>query len=87
MRNHFMYWLEHVDCRCGHVSIWLFVYIIQFGLGVCLAIIYILWWLVVYWVYRSFSVLITHALDIPVVVYPFVYVCGFGLCHGKFLVF
>ena len=33
MRNPFMCWFEHVDSRCGHMSIVLFGYNVQFRFG------------------------------------------------------
>ena len=55
IRSPFMCWSEHVNNKCGHVSISLFGLSVQFGFG--LALICYVKWLSMYYAYWSLSYL------------------------------
>ena len=52
---------EHVESKCGHVSIVLLGHSVQFGFGYKLGLKIFLRWLPIYWAYRNFRVCVIWA--------------------------
>jgi hypothetical protein len=61
----FMCGFEHVDSRCGHVSMVLLGHSVQFGFGYKLSHNTCLRWFPMYCVYRNFRVCVIWAFVVP----------------------
>jgi hypothetical protein len=61
MRSPCKCWFEHVESKCGHVSMALLGHSVQFGFGYRVGQKIFLRWFPMYWAYRSFKVYVIWA--------------------------
>ena len=93
IRSAFKLGFEHVESKCGHVSMVLLGHSLQFGFGYKLGHKIFLRWLPIYWAYHNFRLCVVFGVCDPgvfpklvgefvvdlVIGCPFAYVCEFGL--------
>jgi hypothetical protein len=61
IRSPLMCGFEHVESKCGHVSMVFLGHIVQFRFGYNLSQKIFFWWFPIYWAYWSFKVCVIWA--------------------------